>query len=175
MITIDSTSQRRIIYILLLVLSALLPEAMYSTSSGVSAYLLYQFTHVHILHFIANIFAIIALMEIVCVTIDPWKTIMVAYMASVISGICSVQTTPTCGMSGIAFFLVGLFYAFSLGGKILRIRRVVPYYAGLAITVIFLIATFFTSSLASVNHLIAFVLGITYGILENMQYSRYYK
>lgn len=175
MITIDSTSQRRIIYILLLVLSALMPEAMYSTSSGAVSFLTYQFTHVNILHFMANLFAIVALMETVCVTIDPWKTIMVSYMASVVSALLSVQVTPTCGMSGMAFFMIGMFYAFAFGGKILMIRRVVPFYVGLLTTAIFVIASFFVKNLAAINHLIALIIGILYGILENMQYRRYYK
>lgn len=171
----DHVSQRRLIYIAIALLCAFVPESAYYTGCPTVSYLMHQFTHANLWHLLANMIALIAVMEIVCHTINPIKTILIGYLFSVVAALLTTTDVATVGCSSMVYFILGIFYAFAVGGKILRIRNRSNFIVGVVIVLLTMLISFFLSRIAVYNHLISIGGGLLYGGLEYMQYSKYYR
>lgn len=171
----DLISQRRLVYCTILLLCAIVPRMTYQVGCDPMAYLCHQFSHAHILHLLINVCAFIGLMEVVCQTLNPLKITLVAYLASVISAIITSNTLPTIGCSAMVYFLLGVMLSLALGGKVLKIRDRKRMLLSILFIVLATVATLFTPMVATFNHIISLVIGLIFGALEHLQYSKYYR
>lgn len=136
----------------------------YSLGHEYPGVLLYMFSHANMMHLFVNLLSFIVIYK----AVDEPYLFFKMWVVAVLSGIGSIALLPTMGCSGMIVAMFGLFIGQVINHR-LRIIDKKQFAIYVLSFVFFLIICLFNRNINNINHLIALVIGFSYG------YFKYYK
>lgn len=139
----------------------------YSATSPLYMNFIYMFQHANLLHLLLNIISLFSFITLLQKFIPIWRLFLYMYLPALCAAFGSSQITPTIGASGMVYGLVGVYFILSILGRKMRITDKKKFFSWVALIFVSSLLTVFNPHINNLNHLIAFCLGIMFGIAEN--------
>ncbi len=139
----------------------------YSLTSPWWTHVTYIFAHASILHLIINLIGFISIFKFLSKIESKMYLLVFSFSAAVIMSFFTEKELPTVGMSGVVYYLIGVFTALVFYGRI-AYKSWFSYTVFLFALTLSLLISYFNKTSNFELHLSCFVVGVN---TENLKYS----